>query len=168
MKNNLSSKKSFGLIASLLATISLLAVAATPVFARPLSPLPVPLIKVPAGNNASSYSDSLSALFAHEKTMFNNLHSGADIRMTSLKDATEVLADAEKFDPNVANFDSQQHRELVEESLARQATAIKATTSRTIRSPARRNRFFIKSPLHPDGTECTRQLPCSECTLRRA
>jgi hypothetical protein len=124
MKNNLLSKKSFGLIATLLATISLLAIAATPVFAKPLSPLPVPSIKVPAANK-TSYDDRLSALFAQERTSFNNLRPGADIRMTSLTDAEKVLADTEKFDAQVANFDSQQHRELSEAALAKQTNTVK-------------------------------------------
>lgn len=124
MKNNSLSKKSFGLIASLLATISLVAIAATPVFAKPLSPISVQSIKV-TGSNKTTYDDRLSALFAQEKTQFDNLHPGGDIRMTALKDATVVLSDSEKFDSAVANFDSQQQRELREQALAQQANKVK-------------------------------------------
>ena len=119
MKNNLLSKKSLGVIASLLAVISFLSVAATPVFAKPLSPVSVPAIR----DNLTT--DQLSAMFGHERTLFNNLHPGADIRMSALKDAEKVLSDSEKFDSSVANFDSQQQRELREQALAQQTNTIK-------------------------------------------
>ena len=86
MKNNLLSKKSLGMIASLLAVISLLSVAATPVFAKTLSPISVPMIKVSTANTTST-TDKLSEMFAHERVLFDNLHPGADIRMSALKDA---------------------------------------------------------------------------------
>ena len=124
MKNNLLSKKSLGVIASLLAVISFLSVAATPVFAKPLSPVSVPTIKIAAANTTST-TDKLSEMFAHERILFDNLHPGADIRMSALKDAVQVLADSEKFDSSVANFDSQQQRELREEALVQQTNTIK-------------------------------------------
>ena len=124
MKNNLLSKKSMGVIASLLAAISLLAVAATPVFAKPLSPLSVPTIKVTAANTTLT-DDKLSQLYAHERVLFDNLRPGADIRMNDVTNAMKVLADSEKFDANVANFDSQQQRELRENALTQQIGNIK-------------------------------------------
>jgi len=106
MKNNLLYKKSFGLIASLLATISLLAVAATPVFAKPLSPVSVPTIK----DNLTT--DQLSAMFGHERTLFNNLDPGADIRMSSLTEAEKIIADREKFDAQLGNLGTASQRAL--------------------------------------------------------
>jgi hypothetical protein len=125
MKTKLLSKKSFGLIASLLAAISLLAVATTPVFAKPISPLSVPSIRVNGGNTKSTYTDRLSALFSHEKTLFNNLRPGGVTHMTALNEAVETIPDSEKFDASVSNFDQQQQRELRERALAMQANTIK-------------------------------------------
>jgi len=124
MKNNLLSKKSMGVIASLFAVISLLAVAATPVFAKPLSPLSVPTIKVTAANTSLT-NDKLSQLYAHERVLFDNLRPGADIRMNDVTDAMKVLTDSEKFDTNVANFDSQQKRELREVAVTQQLGTVK-------------------------------------------
>ena len=113
-----------GVIASLFAVISLLAVAATPVFAKPLSPLSVPTIKVTAANTTLT-NDKLSQLYAHERVLFDNLRPGADIRMNDVTDAMKVLTDSEKFDTNVANFDSQQKRELREVAVTQQLGTVK-------------------------------------------
>ena len=124
MKNNLLSKKSLGVIASLLAVISFLSVAATPVFAKVLSPISVPTIKITAANTTLT-DDKLSQLYSHERVLFDNLRPGADIRMTDVTNAMKVLADSEKFDTNVANFDSQQKRELREVALTQQLGTVK-------------------------------------------
>lgn len=101
MKKQILSKKSFGLIASLLGVLSLLAVAATPVFAKPLSPLNVAMFKLPVANKTVT-DDKLSQLFAHETMLFDSLHPGADIRMTAVKEAIEAFNDTEKVDSGVS------------------------------------------------------------------
>ena len=126
MKNKLSTKKFFGLIAGLVVVLSLLAVAATPVFAKPLSPITVPVVS----NNLTN--DQLSSMLHHQQAWATGLRNGASFDGRTLAETWALIKDSEKINSSLSNkLDAASAREIRERMFVKNDPVLSADIARS-------------------------------------
>jgi hypothetical protein len=126
MKNKLSTKKFFGVIAGLVVVLSLLAVAATPVFAKPLSPITVPVVR----NNLTN--DQLSSMLHHQQVWATGLRNGASFDGRTLAETWALIKDSEKINPSLSNkLDAASAREIRERMFVKNDKVLSADIARS-------------------------------------